>query len=291
VRGELKQFFSDEKTLENRALNLAGAQPVRAVLARLLYRLRPGGRDPLMAELVRKGIIIIEDFLQPTMFAAVEREADELMATTDPTWLTLSGATEVRRHSLSQVDPKQYPELEQWRTDQRVVALATVAERRRYPQGWDGGALVERLTLGGYSDQIVDPELHDDTELHIDTFFDTHKLWLYLDDVTAANGAFVYVPGSHVLDRVRLRHEYLESNTTNRKSRRITEEELRSRGLERRVIECRRNTLVLANTCGYHARSVGEAGACRRALHKEYRHNPFTLEGRKSTSPGYSGSS
>jgi len=274
VRGELKQFFSDEKTLDNRSLNLAGAQPLRAVLARLLYRLRPGSRDPLMAELGRSGIVVIEDFLQPTSFAAVEREAEELMAAADPTWLVRSGTTEVRRHSLAQVDPEQYSELAQWRTDQRVVALASAAERRRYPQRWDGGALVERLTLGGYS------EPNDDTELHIDTFFDTHKLWLYLDDVTTANGAFVYVPGSHVLDRVRLRYDYAESNTTNRKSRRISEEEVRSRGLERRVIGCRRNTLVLANTCGYHSRSVGEAGACRRALHKEYRYNPFRLERR-----------
>ena len=91
------------------------------------------------------------------------------MAAADPTWLVRSGTTEVRRHSLAQVDPEQYSELAQWRTDQRVVALASAAERRRYPQRWDGGALVERLTLGGYS------EPNDDTELHIDTFFDTHS--------------------------------------------------------------------------------------------------------------------
>jgi hypothetical protein len=127
VRGELKQFFSDEKTLENRALNLTEAQPLRAVLARLLCRLRPGGQDPLKAELVRRGMVIIEDFLQPTFFAAVESEKDELMATTDPTWFVLSGTTEVRRHSLAQVDPKQYRsscsggprnELSHWRRSQ-----------------------------------------------------------------------------------------------------------------------------------------------------------------------------
>jgi hypothetical protein len=55
--------------------------------------------------------------------------------------------------------------------------------------------------------------------------------------------------------------------------------------LEPLVFACRRNTLVLANTCGYHARSVGEPGASRRSLHKEYRYNPFKLEMRSRRQP------
>jgi Phytanoyl-CoA dioxygenase (PhyH) len=270
--GQLRRLFSDDKTVDNRALNLAGAQPLRAVLARLLYKVRPGSQDPLMRELVRKGIVLIEDFLQPSLFTAVEREADELMATVDPTWVIGSGTTEIRRHALAQVDLAPFPQLERWRTDQRVGTLAAEAERRSYPKGWGGGALVEHLTLG---DQL---EPNGDTELHIDTFFDTHKLWLYLDDVSETNGAFVYVPGSHVLDPIRLRYEYLESTTTNRKSRRVSGDEVQRRGLKPLVFACRRNTLILANTCGYHSRSVGESGATRRSLHKEYRHNPFKLE-------------
>jgi len=269
-------LFTDEKTIDDRALNLAGAQPFRATLARLLYRLRPGSRDPLMAELVRTGMIVIEDFLAPAVFTAVEREAEEYMNLTDPTWIVRSGTTEVCRHSLDQIDPEQFPALAQWRTDQRVATLASSAERRAYPRQRPGGALVERLTLGDYS------EPDGDAQLHIDTFFDTHKMWLYFDDVTAANAAFVYVPGSHRLDRVRLRYEYRESVTRNRRSRRVSEDEVRSRGLQRRVISCRRNTLIVANTCGYHCRSVGETGASRRSLHREYRYNPFGRERRRA---------
>jgi hypothetical protein len=138
-----------------------------------------------------------------------------------------------------------------------------------------------RLALGGYSEKM------DDTELHIDTFFGTHGFRLYLDHITETHGAFVYTPGSHVLDRVLLRYEYLESNTTNRKSCRVSEDEVRGRGLERRVIDCRRNTLVLANTYGYHSCSLGEAGTSRRALHKEYRYNPFKRERRIGRPPAH----
>jgi hypothetical protein len=65
------------------------------------------------------------------------------------------------------------------------------------------------------------------------------------------------------------------------KSRKVTDDEVRARGLERRVVTCARNTFVMANTCGYHSRSVGEAGATRRALHKQFRSNPFSLPGRR----------
>ena len=267
---EFATLFTAEKTIEDHSLNLVGAQPLRAALARLLYRIRPGSRDPLMAELAA-GVLVIEDFLVPAEFAAVEREAEEFMSLSRPTWIVHNGTTEVCRHSLDQIDPELFPALAQWRTNQRVAELASSAERRAYPRHREGGALVERLTLGDSS------EPDEDAQLHIDTFFDTHKIWLYLDDVTAANAALVYVPGSHRLDRVRLRYEYRESVTRNRKSRRVGEDEVRSRGLQRRVISCRHNTLVVANTCGYHCRSVGETGASRRSLHREYRYNPFRM--------------
>jgi hypothetical protein len=269
---EVRRVFTDAKIVESRTLNRAGAQPFREVLARFLYKLRAGSRDPLLAELSRTGIVVCEDFLPPAAFAAMQAEADDYINVTDPTWLIRCGTTEVRRHSLTSVDSERFPELAHWRADQRMTALAAAAERRAYPRPYDGAAVVERLTLGDYS------EPDDDASLHVDTFFTTHKMWLYLDDVATRNAAFVYVPGSHVLDPVRLRHDYRESTRTNRKSRRVTDDEVRRRGLHRRVVECRRNTLVLANTCGYHCRSLGEAGASRRALHKEFRFNPFRLE-------------
>lgn len=275
TRSDIAQVFSGDKTVDNRLLNLAGAQALRAALARLHYKLRPASTDPVLAELGRKGVVVCEDFLSAWDFAALESEAEEFMAETGPSWVVRSGPTEVRRHLLAGADPGRFPVLSQWCRDERLVVWASAAERRSYPRRFDGGSLVERLTLGDSSA----PD--GDTHLHIDTFFDTHKIWLYLDDVTASNAAFVYVPGSHRMDLVRLRYEYMESTITNRKSRRVCDEEVRSRGLERQVFACRRNTLLLANTCGYHCRSTGEAGAYRRSLHKEFRCNPFRRERRR----------
>jgi hypothetical protein len=268
---QVARVFTDAKIVESRALNLVGAQPFRALLARLLYNLRPGSEDPLISELVHTGIIVCENFLPTDEFITLEREAEEHMMESPPTWEGSSGTTQVRHYSLARVDPGRRPQLAQWRSHEQILALASGAERRTCREG-AGGSLLEKLDFG----DCLEPDGQSD--LHVDTFFSTHKFWLYLDDVSAENAAFVYVPGSHLLDRVRLRHEYLESTASNVKSRRVSDDEVRGRGLERRVVACPRNTLVVANTCGYHCRSVGQAGASRRALHHQFRFNPFPRE-------------
>ena len=265
------RVFTDAKIVDSRALNLVGAQPFRAVLARLLYNLRPGSDDPLSTELAHTGIIVCEGFLPPDEFTTLEREADEYMTENPPTWEGSSGTTQVRHLSLASVDPGRHPQLAQWRSHRQILALASRAERRTCGEG-AGGSLLEKLAFGDCS------EPDGQSDLHVDTFFSTHKFWLYLDDVSTENGAFVYVPSSHLFDRVRLRYEYLESTASNAKSRRVSDDEVRRRGLERRVFACSRNTLVVANTCGYHCRSVGQAGASRRALHHQFRFNPFPQE-------------
>jgi hypothetical protein len=271
---DLAGVFTDSKTVENRALNRAGAQPFRAVLARFLYRLRPRSADPDAIELYNHGIVVRENFLPSDAFVAVQDEAENYMAVRNPTVLDRWGTTELRHYHLlePEVDQQSFPHLVQWKRHHDVLALASAAERRACTEH-SANALLEHLAFGDNSD------LDTQTELHIDTFHNTHRIWLYLDDVDAENGPFVYVPGSHRLDHMRLREEYVESIRENGKSRRIHDEELRRRGLkERVVVTCPRNTLVVANTCGYHCRSAGKLGATRRALHMTFRFNPFELE-------------
>lgn len=272
----MDRVFTSDKTIESRALNFAGIQPFRAVLARLLYRLRPGSGDALMAELSKAGIVVCQNFLPHSAFAELDQEADAFMRENSPTWLDRDGTTDSTRYHLGTADRERFPQLAEWRLGSAVTALASKAERRSHQRIGDGGALIEHLTLGDYS------QPDGQTTLHVDTFFSTHKMWLYLDDVSVENAAFVYVPGSHLIDHVRLRNDYLESIRSNRPSRPVCEEELKSRGLERRVFSCPRNTLVLVNTCGYHCRSIGRPGASRRALHKELRFNPFKSGSRRS---------
>lgn len=269
-RAGASAVLTGSKTIDSRALNLAGVQPLRAVLARLLYNLRRGPHEPMISDLARTGILTCEDFLPPAAFTALQREAEDYMGESAPTLLH-HGSTEVRHFPLEQVDAERFPHLAQWPDHQQVMALAAAAERRKC-RGRSQMPLIEEVRVGDYSEP--DPQ----TRLHADTFFNTHKIWLYLDDVDDDDAAFVYVPGSHLLDRVRLREDYLESTRTNEASRRVTDEEIRSRGLEQRIVRCPRNTLLVANTCGYHCRGVGDAGTSRRALFMMFRFNPFAPE-------------
>jgi hypothetical protein len=59
------------------------------------------------------------------------------------------------------------------------------------------------------------------------------------------------------------------------KSRRVTPEELESRGLEETVFTVKANTLVVANVCGYHRRLKGVPGRRRLGVHFSHRRNPF----------------
>lgn len=263
------RVFTEDKIIESRALNLAGVQVLRTLLARCFYAVR-GRSDPALGELTKSGLMVCEDFLPHSQFVALQREADEYIAKTSPTAEYLEGTTQVHHFSLGAVTPERFPNVAQWPDNERVIRMVSAAERRRLRKR-DGVRVLEQIRLGDYS--VPDQQ----TDLHADTFFNTHKVWLYLDAVSEENAPLVYVPGSQQTDRVRLGRDYRESRTTNRGSRRVSDEEVRLRGLERRVVTCPANTLVVVNTHGYHCRSVGASGASRRALHMSFRFNPFSL--------------
>jgi len=120
-------------------------------------------------------------------------------------------------------------------------------------------------------------------ELHADTFHPTMKAWLYLDDVTEANGPFAYVPGSN-----RLTWRRLAGNTPERAGRdlpdrysrrgslRLTETDRQALGLpEPRHFAVPANTLVIANTFGFHARCPADKDSTRLAIYADSRTNPF----------------
>src|SRR5262249_30240913 len=101
------------------------------------------------------------------------------------------------------------------------------------------------------------------TLLHADTFHPTVKAWFFLTDVAQDGGPFVYVPGSHRLTPARLAWERrfgaLPRRSPNAEIRqgsfRIGAGDLAEFGLPPpRVFAVPANTLVVADTFGFHAR-------------------------------------
>lgn len=120
--------------------------------------------------------------------------------------------------------------------------------------------------------------------LHADTFHPTMKAWFFLDDVEADRGPFTYVPGSNRFTKERLAWEYRRSLTarsdpdgySERGSLRVDPADLGALGLPGpKALAVKRNTLVVANTCGFHCRGAAKAGMDRLEIWSFSRTNPF----------------
>jgi Phytanoyl-CoA dioxygenase (PhyH) len=126
----------------------------------------------------------------------------------------------------------------------------------------------------------VDPQ----TLLHADTFHPTVKAWLFLTDVAEDAGPFTYVPGSHRLTAERLAWERRMSlnaraspNAEIRQgSFRVDPAELPSLGLPPpRAFAVPANTLIVADTFGFHARGPSAGSSLRVEIWAYGRRSPF----------------
>jgi hypothetical protein len=122
------------------------------------------------------------------------------------------------------------------------------------------------------------------TALHADTFHPTAKSWLFLTDVAEDEGPFVYVPGSHRASPERLswEHQMAMGIGTNpdflstRGSLRVSSEALQAYGFAApRRLAVPANTLVIADTFGFHARGRSARPAVRAEIWTYGRRNPF----------------
>lgn len=119
--------------------------------------------------------------------------------------------------------------------------------------------------------QEHDPE----TDMHRDIFYHTHKAWFYLEDVEPANAPLVVVPRSHRMTVFDLGDIYRDSIGSNKGSYRVPFEQKTRYDLQAKEIIVPANTLVIANTHGFHCRRRGLPGKQRHALHWSVRSNPF----------------
>jgi len=129
--------------------------------------------------------------------------------------------------------------------------------------------------------------------MHMDTFFPTVKFWFFPQDVTIDDGPFCYVPKSNILTDKRkewMRKQWediIDGKVDPRRtyghaegSLRVFDEELIEMGFdpECKVYPVKANTLVIANTFGFHARGEVSNTVIRQAIHGSIRlSKPFEI--------------
>jgi len=171
--------------------------------------------------------------------------------------------------------------------------LAAVPELKRFLKRADINALFHyvasyRTTPLHYVQTIVSSCVGEDPDpqetLHADTFHASMKSWLFLKPVDVEDGPFTYVPGSHRFTPERMEWEYQRSlvnaqaidRLSARGSPRIDEEGLTQMGLgPAKALALPENTLVVADTAGFHARGAAQKPGERVELWSYARRNPF----------------
>ncbi len=280
----LAQVFTTAKSFEKNQvigsplLNRLGLHVFRLLLAHGITALRSvffvalASQDERRA-MRRQGYLVKEDFLSPQDFLALEKEVRRFRGDTREcvqgdtlTHRTLLDPSTLQRlpHCARLINDKKYRRLLQWAATRFTLPMIHIE------QIWNGH---------GPRDSS-DPQKC----LHADTFHPTMKAWLFLEDVEGHKGPFNYLAGSHKLTLKRLAWEYRQSirgkslpdTYARRGSLRCTEQDRLEMGLAKPTpLTVRKNTLVIANTFGFHARGAVTVPCTRLEIYADSRTNPF----------------
>jgi len=269
--------FSKNKVLGNVWLNRLGLHVFRMVLAHSVMRARmlmlSRGLDKKYREAYFKdGFVLIQDFLGVDEYSALKQEI--LSADAEVRECT-QGDTLTHRIML---DKSSMPGLP---LSETFIANPKLRKLLKFASGVNSQPVSYIQTIKNH---FVEGPADPQKNLHSDTFHPTMKSWYFLDDVDERNGPFTYVPGSHRLSRARLRWEYKKSiaicNNEDRYSGngslRLSETDSKEMGLQpAHGFKVPANTLVIANTHGFHCRGQASERSTRTELWTISRSNPF----------------
>ncbi len=270
--------FCDNPVIGSRRLNQLGLHVGRIRLADALTNQRRArlGRQLAasdQAHYAEHGYVIRENLLPAHQFEALRQE---VFGSTWPLLEMRQGSTITRRVVLNRgALRRSHPSLEQLLGDAEIRRLI------RYVAGTGAEPIFSlQAIISGLANTAPDPQTH----LHADTFHSIAKSWFFLHDVEASEGPFAYVPGSHRMTPARLAWEKEQSLSAAshsikyhaRGSFRVNVADLEAMGLPpARRFAVKANTLVVADTRGFHNRTPSIHPSCRVELYASLRRNPY----------------
>lgn len=269
--------FIDNPLIGSRRLNAWGLHVARVRLAAFLCRRRRrrlahAVRDDWREAFDRDGFVIIPEVVPPAEFPAL-REA--LLSYRGPVREMRQGDAITRRMAIDPAMLGAIPALRALLKRKDIVALF------HYAAGF-------RTTPLHYIQTIVsrsggnkpDPQ----QSLHADTFHSSLKAWLFLNTVGKDEGPLTYVRGSHRFTPERLAWEKRRSmagageidRLSARGSPRVNADDLAAMKLPpAEALALPGNSLVVADTVGFHARGMAERPGQRVEIWSYARRNPF----------------
>ena len=267
--------FVDNPILGSRRLNRAGLHVARAKVAHRLAwarRRRLAKRVPAewQVQFDRHGFVVVRNFLPNDAF---DRLRQQLLEAELAAREQQQGDTITRRVPVGPNLLAEFPDLRALLSNPHWKRLlAYVASSRSEPLYYI------QTVFGGMAPGSPDPQ----AELHSDAFQPALKSWFFLTDLTEDDRPLTYVAGSHLLTPERLAWERARSSSvmesgdrlSQRGSLRISAEDLAALALPPPTrLAVPANTLVVADTFGFHARGDSDRptvraevwGYCRRS--------------------------
>jgi hypothetical protein len=269
--------FERNRLIGSRRLNETGLHVARVSLAHRIAAARRNRLTGLISatdreDFARDGFVVRRDFLAAAEFAALRRQLESYRG---PLREIAEGDTVMRKIALGPHALAAVPALAvllrspEWRG-----LIRYIGSRDAEPVVWIQSILRHAC------DGPPDPQ----SALHADTFHPTVKAWLFLTDIAADAGPFTYVPGSHRLTPERLAWERRMSlaapESPNAEIRqgsfRADPDDLIRMGLpEPLIFAVPANTLVVADTFGFHARGPSAGRSLRVEIWAYGRRSPF----------------
>lgn len=293
-------LFTTEKNFANRwvgnrVANWLGLHLVRILVADAFDHIRWALHSPTpqdrgwISTLRRDGVVAIPDLLPREQFEVLQAEVMSTIARslkTFPPRTNLTpgfGAKEPFDEGFDRFDGgtlNRYLSLSLAQTPSAFSLVTSERFRRLYASAQGRPVTMEALSLYYLRHGPKGaPDLQKD--LHRDTFHFTIKCWYFVQAVKPTDGPFMYVKGSNrsTLKRLAWEHHrarHASERKTDDGSFRITEAELDELDLPApTMFDVAENTLVIADTHGFHRRGDANPGAERFAIYGGMRRSPY----------------
>jgi hypothetical protein len=273
--------FRENPVVGSRTLHRWGLHRMRCILADRIHKFRQACLAHLVPaadreEYRRNGFIVKKDYLTPGHFADV---ANEVLNFDSPGWECHQGDTITHRILLDEETLERLPAV------RRMVEDPGFRGLMKWTGGWN---VMPLLYIQRIHNAALPGEPDPQKVLHSDTFHPTMKAWFFVRDVPLSDGPFTYVPGTNQMTPRRLDWE----------DRRVSEildgfsDVLSERGSLRVLADkgdpealgipatgtpmaVPANTLVVADTHGFHARGQADGAVTRVEIWAYSRGNPF----------------
>ena len=267
----INNIYSNMKFVDHESLNAEGLHIYRTILSNRVYLNRKSTTSKEVEQFVESGFLVIEDFLEETEFSNLRNLfVQKIKPKKSDNYITrVDGTQFLKRNTRLQTLIKHCAKIDNFLFDQPRVEFWNLIHESNDPQ----------------------------SKFHSDTFHPTCKFWLFLEDIDETKGPFVYVPKSNSLSLSRLKWDY-ENSTMKRNTelwnKRIqlggkpgsfrvyenstSDEEnlvIKNMGYQVKPIIGKKNTLVAANTFGFHKRGFALPKTSRETLSIEYRPQAF----------------